>query len=69
MKLIKIIHCLILIYFSCSVAAALENLVKQKSHASSTEVMKALLNVEEMLEDNLSEYVKELKSKLDLTQR
>ncbi|EDW16648.2 uncharacterized protein Dmoj_GI10646 [Drosophila mojavensis] len=31
--------------------------------------MKALLNVEEMLEDNLSEYVKELKSKLDLTQR
>ncbi|TDG42430.1 hypothetical protein AWZ03_011151 [Drosophila navojoa] len=69
MRVIKIMHCLIQIYFSCTAAAALENLVKQKSHASSTEVVKDLLDVEEMLEDNLHEYVKELKSKLDLTQQ
>lgn len=47
----------------------MKNLVKEKSYAASTEVLKVLLNYEEMLEDNLHDYVMELKTKLDLTQK
>ncbi|XP_030554029.1 prolyl 4-hydroxylase subunit alpha-2-like [Drosophila novamexicana] len=69
MNLIRIIIFLASIGLSLFEANAIENLIREKSYAASTEVLKRLLDVEEMLEKNLASYVEELKWKLDLTQQ